>query len=259
MFRNIARGLALAGVVFVVFGLIDDFVLTLAGDLFERTDLQYAFRAAVASFGIAFVGAYFARQRVALIAVGLATTYWVVMAVYRYSTLVSIDEISFVEFVVAGLRSIIPSILFCYLGAVLGWKYYEGAHKPDASLSRSRRTASIAIAAVVLLGIAPAIYSYYWKSQAVDQVRIAVRAIQSGEVPDNVYPFKSDIIDLTQDVEDLVQELTPNSQFIASYKSGEGFHSYEVEIWPNEETMYMASASYQSWDGWHISCCLKDE
>jgi len=259
--KGIARGLFASIAVLAVFAVIDDFVQTLASDLTYNTDLRWAFRATLVWFCAGFVGAYFARQRVELIAVALVLVYWVVIAVYRFSTMSSLTDVTFIEFVSDGLWSIVPSFVACWLGALLGWKYFIGANEPDTKLTLRKRTSIVAVVSFLVLVVAPTGYSLYWNAQAVEQVRIAVRAIESGATPENVYPFKDDFggYDSTPYVLNLVEELTPETQFIADYKIGDGYHGYEVEIRPESGTKYSATADYSSYGGWMIHCCFRHD
>ena len=241
------------------FAVIDDFIRTLASDLTYRVELQWAFRAALIWFSSAFVGAYFAQNRVELIAVVLVTTFWILNAPYRYATALWIENISFIQFVSEGLPTIVPSILFCYLGAILGRKYYIGSENPNTKLTQIERTAILATVVLLILVVAPLAYSQYWNALAVDQVRIAVRAIQSGNLPENVYPFKSDLFDSTPNVQSLVQELTPETQFLSDYKIAMGDHGYQVEIRPESGTKYTATANYYGESDWMISCCFRHD
>lgn len=151
-----------------------------------------------------------------------------------------------------------PSIVFSWLGAFIGWKYYVGAERAGKTQSRNSRNVSVATVALLVLVVSPNLYSRYWETRAIDQVRMAVRAIQSGVVPENVSPFKNVMVDVTAHVESLVGELTPETEYKMHHKIGGGFHSYEVEIWPTGSTTYKAIASHYDRDGWKIRCCWRD-
>jgi glucan phosphoethanolaminetransferase (alkaline phosphatase superfamily) len=254
LFKKYARGFLAAILVLVVFEATNDFLLTFASDLVDNDEFPFAFRATIVAFITTFIAAYVARERVHWAVAALIVMYWIAISVYRYSSAVGATEIGYVAFVANGLRTIVPSLVFGWLGAFLGWQYWSS----DKGVAKRRNVVVAAIALLVLV-VSPTLYSWYWETRAIEQVRIAVRAIHSGEVPENVRPFKNILVDSTQVVESLMERWTPETEIAVHHKSGVGFHSYTIDILPGEEETFGAIASYYERDGWSISCCWRVE
>ena len=263
MIKAMAKGLLAAVFIFAWIGIIDDLIRTFAADLTDNRDLQWALRSAVVWFTIAFIGAFVARQRLHIAALVFLTIYWAYLSTSGYLSGTQWgSELPYMQYIALWMTAVIPSVVFCWLGAFLGWKYSTRADQSDAKLERWHHAVFLAAVFLLFFAGAPYAYSTHWKSQALEQVTRAITSAQMGEVPSNLDLYDDDPdegfgINYMKDILVLFDQPVSETTFLANHKSLMGGHSYQVEIRTTSGAVYWARADYFRGDGWKIRCCFE--
>lgn len=216
-------------------------------------------------FTIAFIGAFVARERLHVAAVVFVFIYWVYLSSTGYRSGTSWgSDLPYLQYLALWMSTVIPSIASCWLGAFLGWKYSTQADRSNTKFSRSYRAILLAVVFLLLFAGAPYAYSTYWKSQALEQVRLAITSAQNGEEPSNLDLYNDDPDDRLglshmKDIVILLDQSNAETTFTLNHKSMEGRHGYEVEVHTASGPAYLAWTDYRRGDGWTVRCCLKTD